>query len=401
MTAIFLVIAVGCLGPIVARLAANALQPLFGAVSPVGGFIAGANLATATRRFSSASTPLVLTIAMSCTLLFSTTTLDHAISQQRHAGVTSDLALSSAGSGLAPSILRAVRATPGVVSAVALTPTALGPSLGVGDDVIPAAIVDGSGGGLDVGVTDGSLANLHGRAIALSRNRATSIHAKIGERVEVTLGDDTKTHAKVVAIYTRALGFGEALIAPALAAGHQNSPLVDTVLVRAHNERATAGRLRSLASRYPGLRVSTTASIASADDADRETNRWLGPLFVAIIFAFTSIAVVNTLVMIALRRNRELALLRLSGATKRQVRSMARWEAALIVAIGLGVGVAIAATALVPLTHALTGGFQPYVPLRQLGAILGGSAALAVIALAIPTRRALRTRPITALGTAE
>jgi putative ABC transport system permease protein len=42
------------------------------------------------------------------------------------------------------------------------------------------------------------------------------------------------------------------------------------------------------------------------------------------------------LAMIALRRGRELALLRLTGATPRQVRSMARWEAALIVAIGLG-----------------------------------------------------------------
>jgi putative ABC transport system permease protein len=58
--------------------------------------------------------------------------------------------------------------------------------------------------------------------------------------------------------------------------------------------------------------------------------------FVAIIFAFTSIAVVNTLAMIALRRGGELALLRLTGATPRRVRSMARWEAALIVAIGLG-----------------------------------------------------------------
>src|SRR3954447_266896 len=401
MTAIFLVIAVGCLGPIVAKLAARVLQPLFGTVSPVGGFLAGANLATATRRFSSASTPLVLTIAMSCTLLFSATTLDHSISQQRHGGISADLALSSPGGGLAPSILHRVRATSGVDSAVALTPTTLGPSLGIGDDTIPAAIVDGSGGGLDVGVTDGSLAALHGDAIALGRNRADSIHAHVGDRVEVTLGDNTKARPKVVAIYTRALGFGDALLARDLVAGHESSPLLDTVLVRANSVRGTAGRLRSLDSSYPGLRVSTKASLASADDADRETNRWLGPLFVAIIFAFTSIAVVNTLVMIALRRNRELALLRLSGATKRQVRSMARWEAALIVAIGLGVGVAIAATALVPLTHALTGGFQPYVPLRQLGAILGGSAALAVIALAIPTRRALRTRPITALGSAE
>jgi hypothetical protein len=46
-------------------------------------------------------------------------------------------------------------------------------------------------------------------------------------------------------------------------------------------------------------------------------------VFVAMIFAFTSIAVTNTLAMIGLRRWRELALLRLVGATRRQVRSMA------------------------------------------------------------------------------
>jgi predicted ABC-type transport system involved in lysophospholipase L1 biosynthesis ATPase subunit len=119
------------------------------------------------------------------------------------------------------------------------------------------------------------------------------------------------------------------------------------------------------------------------------------------IFAFTSIAVVNTLVMIALRRGRELALLRLTGSTNRQVRSMARWEAALIVAIGLGVGLAIAATALVPLSHSLTGDLRPYIPIRQVAAILGVSTLLAVVALAIPARRALRKRPITALASAE
>src|SRR5206468_9302786 len=119
LTAIFLVIAVGCLGPIVAKLAANVLQPLFGTLSPVGGFLAGANLGTATRRFSSASTPLVLTIAMSCTLLFSTTTLDHAVAAQRHAGLAADFALTSAGPGLPPAALGAARSTAGVASAVA------------------------------------------------------------------------------------------------------------------------------------------------------------------------------------------------------------------------------------------------------------------------------------------
>ena len=61
----------------------------------------------------------------------------------------------------------------------------------------------------------------------------------------------------------------------------------------------------------------------------------------------------------------------------------------------------IAATALLPLSHALTGGLQPHVPVEQLGAILGVSTVLAWLALTVPTRRALRTPAISAVGSAE
>ena len=62
---------------------------------------------------------------------------------------------------------------------------------------------------------------------------------------------------------------------------------------------------------------------------------------------------------------------------------------------------AIAATALLPLSHALTGNLRPYVPLDQLAAILGVSALLALLALTLPTRRALRSRPVEAIGVGE
>ena len=401
MTALFLVLAVGFLGPIVARSAAALLGPPLAGLSPVGGFLASANLRTATRRFSSASTPLVLTVAMSCTLLFSATTTDHAVTQERRAGLAGDLAITGPG-GVPPAALADTRAVPGVRSAVALTPTTLGPSLGASDDTVSAAILGGGqGGGFDAGVTDGSLADLHGDAIALGRHRADVAHAEVGDRVAVMLGDGTRAHATVVAIYTRALAFGDALLAPELAAGHRTDELLGTILVETADPAAVTRRLRALARRYPGLVVRDRASLATASDAEREANRWLGPLFVAIIFAFTSIAVVNTLTMIALQRGRELALLRLVGGTPGQVRSMARWEAGLVVTIGLGLGLVIAAAALLPLSHALTGSLRPHVPAGQLAAILGVSALLALLALALPTRRALRSRPVEALGVGE
>ena len=401
LSAVFLVVAAAFFGPAVAYAAARLLAPALAVLSPVGGFLASANLGAATRRFSSASTPLVLTIALSCTFLFSTTTIDHATTQQLRAGLTGQFAITSAGPGLPAAALADARATQGVRSAVALTSTTLGPSLGASDNLAAQILTGGQGGGLDAGVTSGSLSALHGDAIALGRHVADAAGVRVGDQVAVMLGDGTPARATVVAIYSRDLAFGDALLSPELADGHQTSPLLSEILIQAGQPAAAATRLQALAQRYPGLHVSDSASLISANDANNELNHWLGPFFVVMIFAFTSIAVVNTLIMIALRRRRELALLRLTGATTRQVLSMARWEAALIIAIGLGTGLAIAAAALLPLSHAFTGGFQPYAPAGWLVAILGVSVLLALVALSVPTRQALRTRPVEAIGTRE
>src|SRR5206468_2376717 len=111
INALFLVAAVGFLGPIVAPIAAEMLRPALTAISPVGGFLAAANLRAATRRFSSASTPLVLSVALRCTLLFSSTTIDHAVNAQRSAGLQEDLAVTGPGAGLPRAALADVRAT--------------------------------------------------------------------------------------------------------------------------------------------------------------------------------------------------------------------------------------------------------------------------------------------------
>ena len=141
---------------------------------------------------------------MSCTLLFSATTTDHAVTEQRKAGLGGQLAVTGSTPGLPAATLADTRATAGVRSAVALTPTTLGPSLGINDETVPAEVLDGGqGGGLDVGVTEGSLTALHGDAIALGHRRADAVHARVGDRVSIMLGDGTRTHAVVAAIYTR------------------------------------------------------------------------------------------------------------------------------------------------------------------------------------------------------
>ena len=398
MTAIFLVVAVGFLGPIVTYMVARLLAPPLAAISPVGGFLASANLGAATRRFSSASTPLVLTVALSCTLLFSTTTIEHAIHLQRQAALTGQLAVTTAGPGLPAGALADARATPGVRSAVALTATTLGPSLGNSGDTIPAQILaGGQGGGLDVGVTAGSLSKLSGNTIALGRHRADAAHAHVGDRVAVALGDGTRTHATVVATYTRDLAFGDALLAPRARPQPPNHPAVrdNPRPGRAPGERrCTSAGAGSALSRAPGERP----RVAGHRDGRRSRDE---PLVRPAVRRGDLRLHVNRRGHHA-HHDRAAPRARASAPAARrrhprQVRAMARWEAALIITIGLGIGLAIAATALLPLSHALTGGL-PYVPAGPFAAILGVTALLAILALALPTRRALHTRPIDAIS---
>ena len=210
------------------------LAPPLAALSPVGGFLASANLGAATRRFSSASTPLVLTVAMSCTLLFSTTTIDHAVAQQRQAALTGQLAITSAGPGIAAAALADVRATPGVRSAVALTPTTLGPSLGASDDTIPAQILDRRAGRRarrrrDRRLADAPCTVTRSRSGATAPTPRTPTSATAWRSCSATAPAPTPRSWRST---RRDLAFGDALLAPELAAGHQTTPLLGTILIR-------------------------------------------------------------------------------------------------------------------------------------------------------------------------
>ncbi len=167
-----------------------------------------------------------------------------------------DLVVSSAEAGLPRAALDDVRATRGVESAVALTSTALGPSLGVGDEVVRrrrSSLAERA-----AVWTSGSRADRWARYTA-PRSRSASIvpltrHAKVGESVKVMLGDGTRTRARVVAIYKRSARLRRCAARAATSSpAHQSSPLVDTILVaRATTRRRRRRRLQSLASRYPG-----------------------------------------------------------------------------------------------------------------------------------------------------
>jgi putative ABC transport system permease protein len=403
--ALVLVIAVALLGPLVARAASVVPGRLVARLSPVGGFLATAATRTAPRRVASAMTPLVLTVAMGGTLLFSGTTQSHETSRQSDDRQLAQLAVSAAG-GVPEAALQQVRDAPGVVAATGLAPTGILPlgnvKLGSGYVSLAAQMADGPGLSrtLDLDVRSGSLDDLRGATIALGARRAEAANVAVGDRVAVALGDGTRARLRVVATYERSLGFGEFLLPRTLAAPHATDALAATVLVRTEPGSLARVRaeLRKVAAAHPGVRVAGRSALRSDEAKKQQMLVWVNRLLAGLIFVFTAIAAVNTLAMIALSRGRELALLRLVGATSRQVARMARWEAGLVVIVGIGLGAAIAAAALLPFSQALTGSPIPHLEPGLLAAVLGGTAVLGLLASLLPTRLALRTRPVDAIG---
>jgi putative ABC transport system permease protein len=404
--ALVLVVAAACLGPLVARAASVVPGRLIGRVSPVGGFLAIAATRNAPRRVASAMTPLVLSIAMGCTLLFSSTTQDAETAAQARERQIANLVV-TAPAGVPEAAVREARQTPGVAAAVGIAPAGIVPfddvGIGSGYTSLPAQMVDAEGASraLDLDVRSGSLDDLHGATVAIGSQRAKGAHVAVGDRLRFALGDGTRIRLRVVATYDRSLGFGEFLLPRELAAPHATESHAASVLVRtapgASLTRVKAD-LQKVAAAYPGVQVAGKAALRSDEAQQRKILVWVNRVLAGLIFIFTAIAAVNTLAMIALSRGRELALLRLVGATPRQVARMARWEAGVVVIVGIGLGAAIAAATLVPFSRALTGSLIPDVDLRLLAAILGGTAVLGLIASLLPTRLALRTRPVDAIG---
>jgi len=238
---------------------------------------------------------------------------------------------------------------------------------------------------VDLGVVSGSLDGFGAGSAALSESAASRLGLSVGEPLKLTLGDGTPAELKVVAVYSRGLGFGDLTLPYALVAGHVDDPS-GTLLVEAPSvSRAALADVAPIVAPMEG---------AGAETPNAEVNY----VAMGLIIAFSAIAVVNTLAMSTTDRSRELALLRLVGATRRQVLRMLRLETltALIVSVFAGTGIAL--ITLSAFGRGMTGSALPYVPPAGYALVIAAVAALALVATSLPARLALRARPAEAVG---
>ncbi|WP_433470126.1 ABC transporter permease [Spirillospora sp. CA-128828] len=376
LTALVWTVAAALLGPVIVRAAVAVLTvPL--RLSPVGGRLAAANLGTGARRYAAVVVPLTLMTALTSTILFAQTTTGHAMTRQAGDGV---IAAHVAGPKVAHATAEEARRSPGVTAVTEVLRSTV--RVGLENYGVQGVTPDGLDRTMDLDVRAGSLANLNPSTIAVSTTAADRLGVRPGDRLRLTLGDGTPIAPTVIAVYGRGLGFGDLTVAHDLLAAHVDDPR-GTLLI--------AGRAPA------GLPTSEPATVAGdTASANAEVNY----VAMALIIAFTAIAVVNTLAMSTAGRGREFALLRLTGATRRQVMRMLGWETLAVVATAAVLGTAIAVATLTAFGAGMTGG-APYIPpLGQLG-VLGWAAVLAAVATALPARLAMAARPADTISARE
>jgi putative ABC transport system permease protein len=127
-----------------------------------------------------------------------------------------------------------------------------------------------------------------------------------------------------------------------------------------------------------------------ANQIDKILNLVYVLLAMALVIALFGIA--NTLALSVFERTREIGLLRAIGMSRAQVRSTVRWESVLIALLGTTLGTVIGLGFSWTLVRAMESqGFNTFtVPVQQLGLIVVVAAVAAVLAAALPARRAAR-----------
>ncbi|GLY99419.1 FtsX-like permease family protein [Actinoplanes sp. NBRC 103695] len=378
------VTAVALLAPWINRGAARLLTPLLRGVWGTSGYLASANLRANARGMAMVLTALVLSVGFGGSVWFLQDNLQRQTLAQSRDGMLAQQAL-IAPDGVPAATIAQIRERAGVSGVTGVRDTSVLIKTFDTAEAVPARAIDPSEAGstMDLGVTQGSLADLGPDSVAVSELQASSHGWEVGDRVEIWLGDGTPVKPRVAAIYTRGLGFGDVVLASA-------GPY-DQVLIRTDGSADLSG----LAGVVP------TASLTDRLATDLATSAWLNKLLVGVMVGYAALAAANAMVLAALARGRELASLRLAGATRRQIGRMVNAEQAGLLGVAVVIGGVIAAVTLAAVVHALTGALVPYVPPLGAVAILGGATLLAMTTTVLPVRRLLRMRPIEALGARE
>ncbi|WP_031034723.1 ABC transporter permease [Streptomyces sp. NRRL F-5650] len=369
------------------------------------GMLVRENAAAGTRRTAALAAPVLVTVALAGSLLGATATLDEAGATEARERTAADLVVTAPdGTGFDAATVDRLRAVPGAAAVSPVASTAVyvleeGVAL-IRSDAHAVADPAALAATTRLPLAAGSVTALDDGSIVV--NEEWERHT-VGDRVRVWLGDGTERTLRIAAVMTTGTGDNGVYVTSANAPGAAVDR-VDVTVADGADEGAVARALRGAAGPGGALVRDRDAWLAATHPRTEATTRAGVFLVLGIALLYTGVFLVNTTVMSASGRARDLAALRLAGATRWQVLRLTGAESLTVVTVGALLGLAVAALNLTGMWAALrllSVHPTPGLPWAPLAAVAGICAAVATTASLLPTALSLRRRPTEPAGTRE
>jgi putative ABC transport system permease protein len=256
----------------------------------------------------------------------------------------------------------------------------------------------------DVGVVNGSVPDLEqAGSIAIFEDTAADNGLGIGDSVTVDWPATGETELEVVAVYSENGLIGDWTVSLETYDANVAQQLDVFVFVKAEEGADVAvvqSGLEEALVPYPNIEVQDQAAFRDkyASFLNQVLNLVTALLLLAVIIAL--FGVMNTLFLSIYERTRELGLLRAVGLTRRQTRSMVRWEAVIISIMGALFGVVIGIAFGWALQQALApeGFTELGIPGGQILVYVVLAAVLGVFFAIFPARRAAKLNVLRAIS---
>jgi len=393
------------LGPLIARPVSRALGAPLVRVRKMTGALARENAMRNPKRTARTAAALMVSVALVAAIAVFASSVKASIRSVFAKQFTGDYVVSTQTfgfGGLPTSLAPALGKVPGVRASTGIQ-IGLAKVNGANHGV---TVVDPATAGkvFDLKMISGTIEELDNTGVLVSKKKATAAALHVGDTISITFLNGQAHTATVRGIYEKDQLAGAFTIAKSLYALSGSDQYDFSVYVSKASDANGAvveRALRDAVAPYSTAKLESRSNYieSQAKQVDTFVNLLYGLLALAVVIAVFGIA--NTLSLSVYERSHELGLLRAVGATRRQIRSMVRWESVITALLGAVQGVVIGVALGWAVVLALRSqGFSAFsVPLGTMAAVLIVAVVCGVLAAARPASHAARLDVLNAIAT--
>jgi putative ABC transport system permease protein len=259
-------------------------------------------------------------------------------------------------------------------------------------------------GVLDLGVEAGGFDRSVTNPVVVSVDKAKAIHARVGDALPIDFANGSRVAGTIVGLFDdHSVVTQDYLVDTSVLtdAGITSTPeWLAVSIADGASQAAVDALVAGLSDRFPYASVETASEFSQRIEGKIDKVLTMVNVMVALAVIIALIGIANTLALSVFERTRELGLVRAVGMTRRQLRRMVRFEAALVATFGATLGVGLGMLFGSGVVAALPASFASSlsIPVVQIVVLMVVAATAGVVAAWLPARRAGRLDVLDAIA---